>query len=198
MLNTEELQHALVILLSDSSRARALTSALHHWQTPNDVDSTEGTVRDVIANFADPAPRGMPITCPAELALVPGWSQIGVALNHFGSDAEPIPLSHASLAVLRLLPGMSSEAIARIDRLRGAEHAPVHLEDVLGGISQPARDTLSSHMGRLSRLTTAEPSSWLVSLAARGVDSRAPEALVVTLRRDGAGVAVLSEALEWR
>ena len=171
----EQLRALFVGLGATPEAADSLCDALDDWIDPDEVPRPKGAERDWYMQAGRVPPRNGPIASLAELHLVRGFDRFFGLDSLLSVESGRIVLPRAPLVVLASLPGMSSEAVARVAEMRARGQAPSDLSNFAGTLPAAVRATLLARYADLARLTTSEPDAWLLTATAsqgpRGVSA---------------------------
>lgn len=185
------------------SRADSLADALLDWRDRDDIARPHGAERDWYELQGRSPPRNGPFAARGELSWVRWFDVEGESVGPdsllalLTVETGRIVLDLAPIPVVASLPGITEEAVARLEerRVRGAE--PLDELIALGAELSPAsRDSLLRYFAELSVLTTPEPEAWIVTARAHAHDAVAGSDDVtaeveVRLVRAGSRVAIV-------
>jgi type II secretory pathway component PulK len=172
------LNHATPAQLRTLIADDSLVAALLDWRDPDDEPHPGGAEVQWYREAERPLPRNGPFGAVQELALVRGWDEATVgrfeALLTVESDGM-LNLNASPAVLLRLVPGLTTEAIGLI-LTRRADRRPIQTSDeFLSLLSSPSRTELMAHYQEFSRLT-AWKAFWLEVTITGGVGRRRPVA----------------------
>lgn len=106
-----------------------------------------------------------------QLAHIPGFARVAELVTVEGTGT--INITAAAPAVLRALPGITPEAVARIEGRRS-------LDELAAALSHHARAALLDHYADLARLATFAPQQLIVT-AEGWIDGESPRATIEIL-----------------
>ena len=133
-----------------------------------------------------PTPRNGALADLRELRWVRGFEDLLIADSLIGVDHDPMPLTHTPIPVLRLLDGLTPEALYWIERRRAARQTFTNLEELGARLSSVSRASLMAHMRSLQTVLVPTPDAWVLTTR---VEARGPS-VKVRLVRAGDRVAV--------
>lgn len=171
-----------------------LVDAVVDWRDGDDAPSGNGAERDWYVANGRALPRNGPFADMRELTLVRGLEDTVAAAQLeplFGIDQAVVSLNNAPLAVLMSVPGISREAATLLVAARQRGRPIVDLQAFSGMLSPSAADTLLSQFPEATRLSSLEPSAWV--LRVDGISGSPPvtERLEIRLVRSGDHVALV-------
>lgn len=174
----------------------SIVDAILDWRDPDDEPRPLGAERDWYEQEGRLVPRNDSFASVEELRLVRGLEHIAGLDSLLGVDPDRIWLERAPLPVIATLPGMSSEAVARIAERR-EERAPIgDLLGLAGALTKAARDSLLAHYTELLASTTSVPDAWTL-IARSKLAPRAPTVVIeLRLKRAGARAAIVRRLSE--
>lgn len=159
----------------DTASADSLTDAVLDWIDEDTVARARGAEAGWYRRVGRPTPRDGPIGDVRELSLVRGFEQ-PVFYEVLGAEDDRILIGHAPAIVIRSLPGMSYEAVGRMEQMRRSASG-TRLIELIDLIGVSARDSLQRHYAELSAMTTDVPEAWyLIGRASFGAGTAVQEA----------------------
>lgn len=167
------------------ARADSLADALLDWRDADDRPRPFGVEAAGYRAAGLPIPRNGPLADARELARVRGFDRLPGIDTLLTAEPGAVFLDRAPTAVLAALPGLTPEAVARLQRMRGGAR-PVDLAAVAEGLSPAARDGLLRSLQELAGTAAAEPEAWIVT--ARGHSGTPPATAAVEARLVRAGM----------
>jgi len=171
--------------------ADSLVEALMDWRDADTVPRENGAEAHWYRAAHRALPRNGPLTSVRELSRVRGFEHLGGLDSVLTTEPARILLDRAPVPVLAALPGMTPEAIARIERDR-IEGVPVPDLLVLASeLSPGARAALVVHYPALVRATTPDPDAWVLTARARAGVPVITVAVEITLKRAGTRAAIV-------
>ena len=189
--DADELTRLFLALGTPAGRADSLVDALLDWRDADDVPRAGGAEAAWYRREQRALPRNGPFASVAEVARVRGFEHMTGLDSVLTTDPGRILLDRAPAAVLAALPGLTPEAIARIERDR-VEGIPVtSLLALAGQLSVTARGALTAHYAELSRRTTADPDAWVLTSRASAGSPTITVAVALTLKRAGTRTAII-------
>lgn len=144
--------------------AAAAAAALMDWRDPDDLTTSGGAERAWYAQRRLPGPANRPILDRDELHLVAGMP--ARALEGLGTQKARISVNHAPAAVLRTLPGFSTELVSRVLERRARGEYVLNLLQLDSELSPGARDSLLHAYPTLATEAVAEPEAWVLTVDA--------------------------------
>jgi general secretion pathway protein K len=193
-LNTadgEQLRRLFRAAGAGPDRADSLADALLDWRDGDDQARPFGIEAAGYRAAGRPLPRNGPLADERELAEVRGFGHPDGVDTLLTVEPGRVFLDRAPPAVLASLPGMTPEAVARLQQLRGATRGSSPLAEVADGLSPPARDALLRAYQELATLTAPTPDAWIVTARARSGAPPVTAVVQVRLVRAGARAAVV-------
>lgn len=187
----DALTRLFVALGTPPERADSLVDALLDWRDADDAPRAAGAEAAWYRRERRALPRNGPFASIAEVARVRGFEQMTGLDSVLTTDPGHILLDRAPAAVLAALPGLTDEAIARIESDRIAGIPVPSLLALAGQLSTSARGALTAHYAELSRLTTAEPDAWVLTSRASVGSPAITVAVALTLKRAGTRAAII-------
>jgi type II secretory pathway component PulK len=178
-------------LVASSERADSLADALLDWRDPDDEPRLRGAEHQWYEREHRPSPRNGAFASRKELALVRGLGDVAGVDTVLGVEHERIWLDRAPLAVITTMPGMTTEAIARINERRQAREPVGELAALADMLSPKARDALLAHYAELVARTTTVPEAWMLTARAAAGSPAITAALEVRLVRAGSRAAIV-------
>jgi type II secretory pathway component PulK len=196
-LNTADGAQLGALLVSfgvEARRADSLADAILDWRDADALPRPAGAERDwYVARSAHP-PADAPFDDVRQLADVRGVRDLPVDVRAaldtlLTADAGRLTMARSPLVLLATLPGLSSEAVARLAERRLRRLRTDDLLALSSELSPAAQEAIGAHYGELISLLAPEPDAWVVR-------SRAPPAgggATVELRlvRSGTRAAVV-------
>lgn len=168
------------------ARADSLADALLDWRDADDRPRPFGVEAVGYRAAGRPLPRNGPLADERELAQVRGFERAGGIDTLLTVEPGRVFMDRAPSAVLASLPGMTPEAVARLQQMRGAARAAPSLAEVADGLSPVARDALLRAYQELATRTAPTPDAWIVT--ARGHAGTPPMTAVIQVRLVRAGM----------
>ena len=159
---------ALVAAGSPADTADVLVASLLDWRDGDRAPRPSGAEAAWYRARGRPEPSNRPFEHVAELRLVRGFESIST--RWFGTEDEPIALSHADPAVLAAMPGMGPGAVRAVERLRARGRA-FGLGDFFPLLSEAEGTRLRRAMPRLRELVRPMPTHWWLDVHAPHRDS---------------------------
>jgi general secretion pathway protein K len=184
------LRRLLIATGTSDAVADSAADALIDWRDADNDALPRGAERAWYVNASRHPPRNGPLTSPAELMLVRGTDEVPNIQSLLGVRSERVLLTHAPPAVLAALPGMSSEAVAKVRQLRSAGHR-VNLEELGAVLSADARRQFLSGYQELTRLVTSTPDAWIIAATASSGVPAVADTIILRLVRSGQRAAVV-------
>jgi len=175
---------------SGAARADSLADALLDWRDADERPRPLGIEAAGYRALGRVPPRNGPLADARELAGVRGFERAGGAETLLGVEPGRVWLDRAPPAVLASLPGMTPEAVARLQQLRSSGGAPP-LAVLADGLAPAARDALLRSYQELATLTTPVPDAWIVTARARSGTPPVVAAVQVRLVRAATRAAVV-------
>lgn len=172
------LNHATEAQLQTLIEDDSLVAALLDWRDPDDTPGLVGAEVQWYRLEQRSLPRNGPFGALEELSLVRGWDETTVGRFEASLTVESdgiLNLNATTALVLRLVPGLTTEAVGLI-LTRRADRRPIQTSDELVALlSAPSRTELLTHYQEFSRLIAWE-SSWLAITVTGGIGHRRPVA----------------------
>lgn len=168
-----------------AARADSVTAAFLDWRDADTLTRPLGAERSWYAAERRLPPRDGPFAHVHELRRVRGLETLSQLDSLLGVEPGRIVLERAPRAVLLALPGLSLEAVDRIDEMRARD---VRIGDLLalgGALSPESRRMLYERYPDLVALTTPEPDAWI--LVATGTSGSPAVSATLELRLVRAG-----------
>lgn len=190
------LVRTLSMLSSTRVDVRSAAAAILDWIDADNVARPGGAEATWYVTARRPAPANRPLESPHELLLIRGMEEADNAPEVLGVDVEPLDAFHARPEVLRLLPGMSDELVARIVDVRDKRGSLPEIEELAQGLSFGARQSLDANFVSLKARYSPEPFAWVLEVAAssrKGTGVRIRQRLT----RSGVRVVIQQEWREW-
>ncbi len=159
------------------------------WRDADELPRPFGAERLWYEQHGRPSPRDGAFADVRELARVRGAEALVGLDSLWTVEPARVAVNAAPIAVLASLPGMTTEAVARLaeQRLRGEPF--VDLQRFAEGLSPAARDSIVARYPELVGRVTADPDAWIVTSTGRMGEVSA--ALEVVLVRAGARAAIV-------
>ena len=171
--STTLMRGLLLALGIDRDRADSLVEALEDWRDEDDTPRSKGAEREWYARHHRAIPSNTAIAAVAELHRVRGFETLDALDTLVGTEPDRLLLARAPPAVLLALPGLGTEAVARIMERRALGRSIAELAELSELLSPPARQALLAHYAELVRQTTGSPETWTIrsraSAGRRGV-----------------------------
>ena len=172
-------------------RADSLVDALADWQDADDSPRLGGAERAWYESRRRTRPRNGPLGAAAELKLVRGFEQLSQLDSLVGVERERIVLGRAPLAVVAALPGMTSEAVARVAQSRAAGETITDLTVFANALSGESRDVLLAHYAELVGRTALTPDAWTLTGSASAGEPPVRATVELRIVRDGTRAAIV-------
>jgi general secretion pathway protein K len=168
-----------------TGRADSIAQAILDWRDPDEVQRPLGAEAAWYLEHHRPPPRNGPFADRAELMLVRGIADLGLAGSIFGVEAGRTPINLAPLPVVASLPGIGPEIVSRIREARDMGKMVPDLARLSERTSRAARDSMLARFGELAEMATVEPDAWILTTTARS--GMPPVAATLELRLERAG-----------
>jgi DNA uptake protein ComE-like DNA-binding protein len=149
---------------------------------------------DLAAAIADWRDTNGSLVDLRQLDRVRGFGGVRSFDSVLTTEPGRISLATAAPAVLRSVPGLTSEAAERFAALRDAGTPAPELTSILGDISRASAETLMANYPAIERATTANPDAWILEVRA-SAESHA-NSVIVTRRLVRAGRR--ATVVQWR
>lgn len=156
--NRESLQ-ILLENVADVGRRDSLIDAYLDWKDADDSVRSSGAESTWYRHARRPLPRNAEFGALEEVRLVKGWDANDIRLDFLQLENERIVLDRASSVVLRMLPGLSGEAIDWIEHNRQTIKAQ-DLSVIFDHLSPDARTNLQREYARLRGIVSVVPEAW--------------------------------------
>lgn len=185
VVDQETLDRLWAALGMDLGHADSLSAAFLDWRDADTVTRSLGAERSWYIAEGRLPPRDGPFAHTRELRRVRGLEGVTQLESILGVEVGRVVLDRAPRAVLLALPGLSVEAVDRIEEMRARD---VRIGDLLmlgGTLSPESRRMLYERYPDLAALTAAEPDAWL--LVATGTDGSPAVSATLELRLVRAG-----------
>lgn len=185
IVDHETLDRLWAALGMDLGKADSLSAAFLDWRDTDTLTRPLGAESAWYVAQGLLPPRDGPFAHVRELRRVRGLEGVAHVDSMLGVEPGRVVLERAPRAVLLALPGLSVEAVDRIEEMRARD---VRIGDLLtlgGALSPESRRMLYERYPDLVALTTAEPDAWL--LVATGTNGSPAVSATLELRLVRAG-----------
>jgi type II secretory pathway component PulK len=176
---------------TSAAGADSLVDALIDWRDPDNEPRPLGAETAWYESKHRPAPRNGPFASSLELRLVRGAEKVAGLDTLVGVERERIWLDRAPLAVVATLPGMTTEALGKLEERRNAGRPIGDLAAIADGLSPPAKDALLSHYAQLVSLTTPVPEAWVLLAKTTSGSPAVSSTIEIRLIRAGTRAAIV-------
>jgi len=173
------------------ARADSLADALLDWRDADDQARPFGMEAAGYRAAGRPLPRNGPLADERELAGVQGFGRGDGVDTLLTVEPGRVFLDRAPAAVLASLPGMTPEAVVRLQQMRGATRGAPSLAALADGLSPGSRDALLRAYQELATLTAPTPDAWIVTARGRSGTPPLTAAVQARLVRAGPRAAVV-------
>jgi len=193
--HTDERSLRNVLLAAELSPVRvdSLVDAFLDWTDRDNDPRPLGAEREWYDSEKRARPGNSRLVSLEELHDIRGFESLGSLDSLFTVGSTRILVSHAPLAVIAGLPGMTAEALSIANELR-ANGLPVTLPDILERLPPAVRRELGAHMMELQSGVTEHVLYWTVIVRSDDGKPAARTELHAELRLDGARSALT----KWR
>jgi len=174
-----------------ATAADSLVDAVLDWRDADDDPRTRGAERRWYEEAGRLPPRNADVQSAEELATIRGLERRPDVVRMLGTERGRILLSHAPVAVLTTLPGMTPAALAEIQRRRTVGDSVTDVVRLSAVLDSAARADLLANISALNELATPLPDAWMI--IGRATSGRPPLSARLELRvvRSGRRLAVL-------
>ncbi|HEX2210521.1 MAG TPA: hypothetical protein VHG93_22770, partial [Longimicrobium sp.] len=134
------LRRLFAVLGASPAGADSLADALADWRDEDDAPRPSGAEAEWYRAARRPLPRNGPFADAREVLRVRGFDALPGIDTILSAEPGRVPLSHAAPAVVAALPGMGTEAAARLAELRLRGDRVSDLAVFAASLSPGARD----------------------------------------------------------
>jgi hypothetical protein len=169
----------------------SMVDALRDWTDSDSIARLAGAERSWYRAAHRSGPRNGALTSIRELRLIRGFETDSQTEKLFGLESGRLSIDQAPLALIGLLPGMTSEAVAAIAALRTLGQPVGDLAILANRLTPEARQGLLSHYAEIVARTSPAPEWWTVRSESTRGEPPITATIEVRLVRSGNDVSIV-------
>jgi type II secretory pathway component PulK len=189
-IDEASLSRVLMMVGMTGAQAESAAAAVLDWEDGDDRRRPMGAEREWYEARGRIPPFNRPLTDLRELHLVRGLETTRGVEGLLDVEPGPVALDQADPAVLRLLPGFTTEAAQRVADARAQGTPFESFLDLSRALSPPARDALEQATAQLGGSVTFRPSAWILTVTSSSGKPPVTVVLEVRLGRGTTGLLV--------
>ena len=187
----DQLRRLLANESHSAARIDSMVEALRDWIDPDTVPRPAGAERAWYRLAHRPEPRNGSLTSIEELSSIRGFETDSAVDILLGVESSRLVIDRAPLALLALLPGMTTEAVAAIASFRAAGRPVGDLAVLANQLSPDAREQFLSRYAEIIARTTAVPQWWTIWSESSAGEPRVRATVEVRLVQSGSEAAIV-------
>jgi len=187
----DQLRRALSLQNHPAAQIDSMVDALRDWTDADSVARLAGAERLWYRAAHRSGPRNAALTSIRELRLIRGFETDTQAEKLFGLESGRLSIDRASLALIALLPGMTTEAVAAIAAVRALGRPVGDLAILANQLTPEARQSFLSHYAEIVARTSPAPQWWTVRSESTRGEPPITATIEVRLVKSGSEVSIV-------
>ena len=190
-ITDDQLRRVLAVLNHPAVQIDSMVDALRDWTDSDSIARLAGAERLWYRAAHRSGPRNSALTSIRELRLIRGFETETQMERLFGLESGRLSIDRAPLALIALLPGMTTEAVAAIATLRAVGQPVGDLAIFANRLTQEARQSFLTHYAEIVARTSPAPQWWTVRSENTRGEPPITATIEVRLVRSGNDVSIV-------